>query len=150
MDIRKGVDIGDDRLTASIEQPVLITRCVFHTLLQKDTGGSRDTHGTHTGHAGAQLGAQGHTDHTDEPHNHPNSPTLAQGLARHTNAQVSTPVPARQPDGRNRGRHNSRRPGANSVSNNHWSRGDNRVVGHRQFSEQSNCVVNRSCNVPVQ
>ena len=34
MDIRKGVDIGDDRLTASIEQPVLITRCVFHTLLQ--------------------------------------------------------------------------------------------------------------------
>ena len=30
----KGVDIGDDRLTASIEQPVLITRCVFHTLLQ--------------------------------------------------------------------------------------------------------------------
>ena len=34
MDIRTGVDIGDDRLTASIEQPVLITRCVFHTLLQ--------------------------------------------------------------------------------------------------------------------
>ena len=32
--LRKGVDIGDDRLTASIEQPVLITRCVFHTLLQ--------------------------------------------------------------------------------------------------------------------
>ena len=28
------VGIGDDRLTASIEQPVLITRCVFHTLLQ--------------------------------------------------------------------------------------------------------------------
>ena len=26
----KGVDIGDDRLTASIEQPVLITRCVPH------------------------------------------------------------------------------------------------------------------------
>ena len=34
----KGVDIGDDRLPASIEQPVLITRCVFHTLLQEFTG----------------------------------------------------------------------------------------------------------------
>ena len=30
----------------------------------KNTGGSRDTHGTH-----------GHTDHTDEPHNHPDPPT---------------------------------------------------------------------------
>ena len=40
MDIRKGVDIGDDRLTASIEQPVLITRCVFHTLLQLTPVGS--------------------------------------------------------------------------------------------------------------
>ena len=32
--------IGDDRLTASIEQPVLITRCVFHTLLQLTPVGS--------------------------------------------------------------------------------------------------------------
>ena len=30
----------------------------------KNTGGSRDTHGTH-----------GHTDHTDETHNHPDPPT---------------------------------------------------------------------------
>ena len=38
---------------------------------KKDTGGSRDTHGTRTGH----TGAHGHTDHTDKPHNHPNPTT---------------------------------------------------------------------------
>ena len=58
--------------------------------------GSRDTHGTHTGH----TGAHGHTDHTDEPHNHPNPTTLTRTTTRR-------PKPYR-----NRGRLNSRRPGA--------------------------------------
>ena len=34
----------------------------------KDTGGSRDTHGTH-------KRTRGHTEDTDEPHNHPNPST---------------------------------------------------------------------------
>ena len=69
-----------------------MSRCVCVSITHSLT--LRDTHRTHTGHAGAQ----GHTDHTDEPHDHPNSPTHTQ--------------PARQRDGRNRGRLNSRRPGA--------------------------------------
>ena len=62
---------------------------------EKDTGGSRDTHGTGTGH----TGAHGHTDHTDEPHNHPTPTTHPHDLAR---------------DGRNRGRLNSRSAQARS------------------------------------
>ena len=65
----------------------------------KDTGGSRDTHGTHTG----QKGAHGHTDHTDEPHNHP---SIHPNPPKHT-----TRTTRRQRDDRNRGRLNSRSPG---------------------------------------
>ena len=56
---------------------------------KKDKGGSRDTHA---------AGAQGHTDHTDEPHNNPNTPTH--------NPHVSATAES------NRGRLNSRKPGA--------------------------------------
>ena len=53
---------------------------------KKDTGGSRDTHGTRTGH----TGAHGHTDHTDEPHNHPNPTTHPHDHATAETAADST------------------------------------------------------------
>ena len=56
----------------------------------KDTGGSRDSHGTpgHTCH----TGVRGHTDHTDEPHNHPNTTTARprDGVATAETAADST------------------------------------------------------------
>jgi hypothetical protein len=82
-----------------------------HETRSKDTGGSRDTHGTQdpvhvpvkkhrgsldTGHTrGAPRGrtdAHGHTDHTDEPHNHPNPPTHPHGTARTTTETAHVPV----------------------------------------------------------
>ena len=64
---------------------------------KKTLRGAGTSHGTHTGH----TGAHGHTDHTDESHNHPNPTTHPHD---HATGQAA--------DGRNRGRLNSRRPGA--------------------------------------
>jgi hypothetical protein len=70
---------------------------------EKDTWGhKRNTNGTHTGH----TSAHGHTDHTDEPHNHPsNNP------AKHTTPRAHEARQVRD-ELRNRGRLNSRSPGA--------------------------------------
>ena len=70
----------------------------YSTVPYKDTGGSRDTHGTH-------KRTRGHTEDTDEPHKHPNSTTLTRTTTRQ-------PKPETAAEGRLNSSKNSRRPGA--------------------------------------